>query len=573
MVIKDIRRCPNRCVEYLFTISRMWMVISLSAWMTANDAQRISLPSGLPFSLKEILLPLIGPHSVSLSDFGGKGDGHTDNTEAFRRAIQSCADSGGGKVLVPRGIWLTGPIELKSNIDLHLETGALIRFSGRFEDYRLLARRYEGKASIRCISPLYGENLENIAITGEGIIDGSGQSWRPVKKFKMTSNQWKDLLASGGALTADGNNWYPSPEAMLGGELVRKLDAEKSDPQAYAGAREHLRPVMVGMVHCRRVLLDGPTFQNSPAWNIHPLFCDDVTIRNITVRNPWYSQNGDGLDLESCRRVIVDHCSFDVGDDAICIKSGKDEEGRKIGRPAELILIQNCTVYHGHGGFTIGSEMSGGARNILIRNCIFMGTDMGLRFKSLRGRGGIVENIYIEDIRMTDIPTDAIGFNMFYSNNDPSSESVSDAIDSIPIPVTEKTPRFRKIRLKNIVCQGAKRAVALQGLPEMPIQDIELENIDITADRGFVAMDARNIRLSEIKIRPKQGPVFLLRNTSDTVIAKTEIVSPVDIALQVEGKNSRQIRLLQTDLSRAKRPIALGEGVAGDVVLPSNQPK
>ena len=242
---------------------------------------------------------------------------------------------------------------------------------------------------------------------------------------------------------------------------MKALDARGADvPLAeYAAAREFLRPVMISLVECHRVLLDGPTFQNSPAWNIHPLLCEELVIRNITVLNPWYSQNGDGLDLDSCRRVAVYKCRFDVGDDAICIKSGKDEYGRRRGRPTEDVVIVDNVVYHGHGGFTVGSEMSGGVRNILVERCTFLGTDVGLRFKTTRGRGGVVEKIWIRDIQMNDIPTDAIGFNMYYGGEAPTEARGGRRAAPRPaMPVNEGTPQFRDIVLSRILVPRRRAA-------------------------------------------------------------------------------------------------------------------
>jgi polygalacturonase len=265
---------------------------------------------------------------------------------------------------------------------------------------------------------------------------------------------------------------------------------------------------MVSLVNCRNVLLDGPTFQNSPAWNIHPLLCEDVTIRNITVRNPWFSQNGDGLDLESCRNVTVTDSVFDVGDDAICLKAGKNEYGRKRGKACENIVIANCTVYHGHGGITVGSEMSGDVRNVFINNCTFLGTDVGLRFKSTRGRGGVVENIHIQNVRMSNITTDAIRFNMFYGGPAPQPGSSSDA--AVKTPVNDGTPRFKNIFIKQVFCDGADRAIWLQGLPEMPIQGISFEQVHIKAKHGMVCVDADRIKLQDVTIKAQASPTFTL---------------------------------------------------------------
>lgn len=218
--------------------------------------------------------------------------------------------------------------------------------------------------------------------------------------------------------------------------------------------KDFLRPVMVSIVQSKRILLDGPTFQNSPAWNIHPLMSEDITIRNLTVRNPWYSQNGDGLDLESCKNVVIYNNTFDVGDDAICFKSGKDKDGRERGMPTENVIVKNNTVYHGHGGFVIGSEMSGGIKNVHVSHCTFIGTDIGLRFKSTRGRGGVVENIFISNIDMINIPAEAIRFNMFYGGESPILEEGQEKVEidnGAKIPeISEETPSFRNISMKNI---------------------------------------------------------------------------------------------------------------------------
>jgi polygalacturonase len=331
------------------------------------------------FEMPRVPEPKIPRRTVSITNFGAVPDGKTLNTDAIARGMAALADKGGGRLIFPPGIWLTGPIGLKSHVELHLEEGALVQFKPDYNLYPPLQLDIKGRPRTVATSPIHGENLQDIAITGRGVMDGSGDAWRPVKKYKMTENQWKQLLgAPGSVLETNANLWWPSREAK---ERERQEGGH--------------RPNLLKFVNCRRVMLEGVTFQNSPGWNLHPLLCEDVTIRNVTVRYPWYSQNGDGLDLENCRNAVVRDSRFDVGDDAICLKSGKDEEGRRIAAPTENVLIENCIVYHGHGGVTIGSEMSSGVRNVRVNNCLFMGTDIGLRFKSQRGRGGVVDKIYI----------------------------------------------------------------------------------------------------------------------------------------------------------------------------------
>jgi polygalacturonase len=504
----------------------------------------------LPFKIATPQFTLFGDRDFPIDHYGAVGDGHTLNTAAFAKAIEACAASGGGKVVVPPGIWLTGPIKLAGNINLHLQAGSTILFSRRLEDYA--ANNGDGQRTV--VSPISGKGLENIAITGQGVIDGSGDAWRPVKKGKMTENQWKALLDSGGGLNAKGDIWYPSKDALKPGSL------------------ESMRPRMIELVECKRILLDGPTFQNSPSWNIHPLLCEDVIIRNITVLNPWYSQNGDGLDIDACRRVLLYRSHFDVGDDAICLKSGKDEPARRRGRACEDIVIRDCVVYHGHGGITIGSEMSGGVRNVYADNCTFFGTDLGLRFKSTRGRGGVVENLFFNHIYMRGIPTDAIGFTMSYGGQSPEDMDPTEGQAAAVIPkVDEGTPVFRNIHFKNIVCSGAKRAVRLVGLPEMPITGIEFTDMTISAQAGFECLYAKDVRITNARIVPGTGSVFSITDSSDITIQNAVCPMGVDVFLTLSGAGTGGIHLVNTDTAPAKKDIVFEQGVRADAV--SIQPR
>jgi len=262
---------------------------------------------------------------------------------------------------------------------------------------------------------------------------------------------------------------------------------------------------MVRLINCKKVLLQGVTFENPPMWTLNPALCEDVSILNVTVHNSPTAANSDALDLESSRRAIIRDCTFDVGDDAICLKSGKDAAGRRIGVPTEDVLVEGCTVHHAHGGFTIGSEMSGGVRNVHVDNCTFIGTDVGLRFKSTRGRGGVVENIFISNVRMTDIGGDAISFNMYYGGKSPLDETPAAAAAAAP-PVDEGTPQFKDIHLENVICRGAKNAIVLEGLPEMPLRDIDFKNVSITAQTGASVTDADGIHFENVRVESKTGP-------------------------------------------------------------------
>ena len=457
---------------------------------------------GLPFGMPALKAPSIPSYTVRLTDFGAIGDGKTLCTASFAEALSALSARGGGHLIVPRGIWHTGPIVLKSNIDLHLEKGAVILFAADERLYPIIDTSFEGLDTRRCQSPLSGRNLENISITGEGVIDGNGQYWRPLKKSKVTESQWKEFTSGKGVETKKGY-WVPS-EGYVKGEQSANMNVPQGMKTAadWESIKRFLRPVMVSLVNCKNVLLQGVIFQNSPAWNLHPLMCENIIIDHVLARNPAYAQNGDALDLESCKNALIVDSKFDAGDDGICIKSGKDTDGRRRGRPCENVVVDGCTVFAGHGGFVVGSEMSGGVRNIMVRNCQFLGTDVGLRFKSTRGRGGIVENIFIDGISMTDIKTDAITFNMYYGGKS-VAEMLADGDNpnnTDKAPVDETTPIFRHIDIRNVVCNGAGRAMEFNGLPEMPIDGITLSDIDIIAKRDAEFHNSENITKHNVKI-------------------------------------------------------------------------
>ncbi|MFB0516734.1 MAG: glycoside hydrolase family 28 protein [Candidatus Neomarinimicrobiota bacterium] len=546
-------------------------IVSLFSSVGGGKEDLARYTSDLSFDMPPVTIPSFPSHVENIVDYGAVGDGHTMNSEAINSTLEACAAAGGGTVNIPPGLWLTGPIRLQSNVNLHLEKGAVLQFSSRFEDYSLIRSTWEGREEVRCIAPIFGLELENIGITGDGIIDGAGEAWRPVKKFKTTDQQWQQLRASGGVISKDGRVWWPSEQALKGAQIVERLNNRKNSAiQDYAAAREYLRPVLVNLVKCRNVLLDGPTFQNSPAWNIHPLMCENMVIRNITVLNPWFAQNGDGIDLESCRNVVVYNCSFDVGDDAICLKSGRNEYGRRRGKPSENIAIADCIVYHGHGGFTIGSEMSGGVRNIDVRRCTFLGTDVGLRFKSTRGRGGIVENIFIRDIYMKAIPTEAIRFNMYYDSQPPIPELNSDKLlvykERPEVAVSEETPSFRNIHIENITCRGADRAILLQGLPEMAISDIVLNNIVISAKNGLVCVDADGVSLNNVKIMSEETPVMSILSSRNVSLEGVFVPEDTRPFMVIDGQKSANIRL--TGLTDSIEDLlSIGKQVPADAVI------
>lgn len=539
-------------------------VFAQSATHTQNTLSVAAM--NLPFQMPEVQIPSFKKDTLNILDFGAVPNTGKLCTKAINDAIQKSSGSGGGVVVIPSGMWTTGPIKMKSNVNLHAKNGAFISFTSDLNQYELIESYFEGNKVLRCESPIMGVDLENIAITGEGIFDGNGSAWRPVKIGKMTAGQWEELVKSGGVLSKDGKIWYPSKEALVGneekGQLPKTPTLENMKPYKQA-----LRPVMVSLVNCKKLLLDGVTFQNSPAWNLNPLMCENLTLRNLTVRNPWYSQNGDGLDIESCRIGTVTNCRFDVGDDAICIKSGKDKEGRERGKPTELFVITDCVVYHAHGGFVIGSEMSGGVRNILAKNLTFIGTDCGLRFKSVRGRGGLVENIWMEDIRMKNIPTDAINFNLYYFTKGAVEDPVTGEMIVEKETVSEETPAFRNMYFNNIFVDGAQQALKIMGIPEMPVENLQFKNMVIRSEVGIQMNYARKIDFENIDLRlDKPGIAASLSNSQKVNIESFKSigenqtfwvggVSTKEISLKTSGKKmafDKDIKVLESIKNQVK---------------------
>jgi len=505
-----------------------------------------------------------------ITKYGAVPDGHVLNTKAIQQAIDECTAKGGGVVQVPAGLWLTGPIVLKSNVNLNLAVGATLLFTKDKSRYPLVKANWEGYEQMRNQSPVSAEGAVNIGITGKGIIDGNGDAWRMVKKDKLTETQWKNLVASGGILSKDEKLWMPS-ESFARGQDTRdpgKIEAGR-DEAFFQSVKDFLRPNLAVFTKCDKILLEGVTFQNSPAWCLHPLMSSNITVRNITVKNPWYAQNGDGIDLESCSNALIENSVFDVGDDGLCMKSGRDADGRARAMPTKSVIIRGCTVYASHGGFVVGSEMSGGVNNVYVSDCTFIGSDIGLRFKTTRGRGGAVENIFIRNIYMKDIPGEAILFDMYYMAKDPIPQAGEKR--ELPkvekLPVDETTPSFRNISISNVYCNGADKAIFLRGLPEMHIKDIKIENSVFQSKYGVDIQEASNIIFNNVKVLSSETvPVIDILNSDNISFKGFEYNADANILLRIAGENTKQVSLQKTDYSKAKTKVKAELGASEKAV-------
>jgi polygalacturonase len=444
-----------------------------------------------PFKMPAPELPAIPQRTDSITTYGAIGDGETLNTKAIQQTINTCADNGGGKVVIPAGLWLTAPIELKSNIELHLDEGAILLFTKDHTQFPIITT--PGGHKYFVMSPIYGYKLHDIAITGSGIINGSGDSWRPLKKSKATDAQWKNLQKSGGVVSSDGSMWWPSEEAMNGEDYLKKLKKKDKEVTAddYLPARDYLRPYMVLLNGCKKILINGPTFMNSPKFGFVPQNCTNLVVRNLKINNEWYAQNGDGMDIINCKNVLIYKCTVNAGDDGICMKSSRSSSDTSGNASLQNIVIADCKVYHAHGGFVIGSNTDGGMENISVKNCSYINTDVGIRIKSDRTRGGLVHHIFIDGIYMNNIQDNAIVFDSYYEQKNPERKQ---------LPVTPTTPRFQDFYFNNIYCASAGKAISITGLPESPVDHIYFNNVNIHADKGNTSVDATNIIFNQVKV-------------------------------------------------------------------------
>ena len=383
-------------------------------------------------------------------DFGAKADGITKDTAAIQKAIDTCAAKGGGTVRLTAGTYLSAPIVLKNNITLQLDQGATLLGSPDHADYPEITEfRLPGVQSL-----VSATNTENVSITGEGTIDGNGESW-----------------------------W----------QMARTVH------DAGIMGNPHPRPRLVVFDHCKHVRVEGVTIQNSPFWQLVPYYSDDVVIHNIRVLAPQHSPNTDAVDPFSSSNVTIDHLYADTGDDDIAIKSGAiDSPGGDD--PSRDIVISDCTFLHGHG-LSIGSEIAGGARNIVAERIHFDGTDNGIRVKANRDRGNDVGNLVFRDIDMKDVKNPLV-ISEYYPRILPSESAVA------PAPVTRLTPHFHNIVIQNVTATGAAMAGAIVGLPEAPVTDVVLQNVNLSGEKGL-SIGYANVTGQNVKVVAAQGDAII----------------------------------------------------------------
>ena len=454
---------------HIITLYLYFFIASLSL------AQQVSpTPQGwdaFPALLKRILPPTFPSRDFNVTEFGAVGDGKTDCSKAFKKAIEKCNASGGGRVVVPKGIYLTGAIHLKSNVNLFVSKEATIRFSTDSKKYLpVVFTRWEGVECMNYSPLIYANEQENIAVTGEGVLDGQG-----------ANNNWWSWKGNKETGWADGK-----PNQKDARKELFEM-GEKGVPvsERIFGEGSYLRPNFFAPYKCKNVLLEGVTFTNSPMWFINPVICQNVSIIGVTTEG--LGPNNDGCDPESCTDVLVKDCSFNNGDDCIAIKSGRNNDGRRVNVPCENIIVQGCKMKEGHGGVVIGSEMSGGVRNVYAENDTMdsPNLDRVLRIKTNSVRGGFIENIFMRNIKVGQVAEAVVKIDFYYEEGDAG----------------KFTPVLQNVEVKNVECNKSRFGIWIKAYDRSPATNVHIENCTFNnVAEPNVIENVKNLSMINVKL-------------------------------------------------------------------------
>jgi polygalacturonase len=432
-------------------------------------------------------------------DYGARNDGSASATEAFRAAIQAAKAAGGGTVYVPAGNYVTGPIELVSNLELYLEAGAVVRFPATRLPFT--KGRVQG---IECLTPvplIGGRNLENVTLAGRGVLTTDTDAW-----LKLMP---REKASAAGPGTVFGPNWE---------KLLHDLEVKTPAPEAeYEKVAPELRPSFFRVMDSKNILVEGVHFIGSPMWTVHLLYSDNIVVRDVIIET-YPGVHNDGIAVDSSRNVRISDCYIDTGDDGIVLKSGKDADGRRVNRPTENVSITNCTVRHAHGAVAIGSETAGGIRNVVASNITCRDTHIGMRLKSRRGRGGFVEDVRFENWTMEDV-VEGIVLTTYYM--------MEGEVPATDTSLSERTPVFRNIAVSNMTINGARLAIDLEGLPEMPLSGVRITDVTASGTRGMFAADTVGLELHHVQVNAEQGPAFMIRDSQDLELDGVSTSKPI----------------------------------------------
>ncbi len=485
-------------------------------------------PVEAPFPFPRLERPAIPDRWFDIREYGAAEGGSVKVTGSIRKAFEEASRSGGGHVFIPPGKWLTGAIHFEDNTGLYVSRGAELLFSQDSSDYLpVVFSRHEDVECFKYSAFLYASGKTNIAITGGGVLNGQGKPWWEWKTSKKGLE--KELYAMG-------ERGVPVEQRVFDGTAGRSL-----------------RPAFFQPMNCRNILVEGVTFAYGAFWTITPTYCENVIVRRVriqTVGEYGHTPNGDGVDPSSCRNVLIEDCQFDTGDDCIAIKAGRDADGLRVNRPTENVVIRQCAGLQGHGGVVIGSETSGGIRNILAYDCEFNGTDRIVRLKSARGRGGVVESLWFRELRGDSIAAEALHLNLLYTGARYPEQ-----------PRDRTTPLFRNMHFSNISITGGKSfGLEILGLPEAPVENVTFDSLRIVGAKGIHAVDARGIVLRSVSISTKVRPAILLEDVVSFTVDRCIVEGTDGVAVRVDGSRSRDIVL------PASLPSLLGKEVAPGAV-------
>jgi hypothetical protein len=479
-----------------------------------------------PFKMPKFRAPRFPRRTFDIRDFGAIPDDTCDCTHAIKQAIAACGQAGGGRVVIPKGTWFTGPIHLASNVNLHIEDGATVRFSDDPQQYLPpVFVRWAGQECFNFSPLIYARDCSNIAITGRGTLLGQGQKW------------WR---------------WQKAEQRINARLYQMVVDGVPVEQRRFGSVDEPLRPQFILAINCTDVLLEDFTIaQGGPLWTVHVAYCQNVCIRGLEI-DAAEGPNNDGIVIDSSRSVVIEDCDLASSDDCVSLKSGMNEDGWRVNKPTENVIVRRVRATKGQGGMTIGSDMSGGVRNVFVHDCAFDGPHVGIRFKAARGRGGVVEDVYVQDIEMGRIGGDAIQLTTEYK-----SFAKPDG----------KAPVFRNIRIRNVTCKDAATAARMVGLPDAPLRDFILQNITIAAQEGLYCASANGIHLLDVRVTPRIGPVLALKDSRDVIIDGLNQSDHGGVFLDLRGRQTKGVRLRGESRVRVRPAVVLGIDVPRDALV------
>jgi polygalacturonase len=485
--------------------------------------------------MAQLKRPDIPSRHFDIRDFGATDGGLVKNTQAIQTAIENAAKAGGGIVVIPKGKWLTGAIHLENNINLYISKDAELLFSQEFSDYLpVVFSRHEDIECYKYSAFIYADGKTNIAITGEGILNGQGKLWWSFKETKKNVEILLNEMA---------NKNVPVKDRVFDGTDGKQL-----------------RPAFFQPMNCTNILVEGVTFLYGAFWTITPTYCENVIIRKVhivTEGSYGHTPNGDGVNPSSCKNVLIEDCEFDTGDDCIAIKAGRDMDGLRVGKSTENIVIRNCRGLRGHGGIVIGSETSGSIRNVYAENCQFKGTDRIVRIKTARGRGGVIENMWFKNLTGENILLEAIHLNMLYTGKRLPTQLVSNT-----------TPSIRNIHFENIKCLSGKGyMIELLGLPEMLIEDIWFDGIDAKTAKGINISDVRGIHFKNSNFSAMTVPLLTITDGQNISVDSVKFCGVAEQFLRVEGGSSNNIKIRKSNIPSTDKSVLLGTDVSKQAVI------